>query len=140
MIKNPQNKSPKCRKREDQELTGTANSHFCSIKSSSPKRRRSREAKRPVGSREASWRRSPLMFFMRSVRVSRSPFRANVSSWRSWIRYFWPNDQTLRSKIPVIAKNCMKLFLCFFAFANKLGAFLGFCAPAVLCGAEDAMD
>lgn len=81
------------------------------------------------------------MFLMRSARVSRSSFRADVSSRRSWIRYFWPNDLTLRSKIPVIAKNCMKLCLCFLAFAKKGSDFLGFCAPvSELCGAEEAMD
>lgn len=80
------------------------------------------------------------MFFMRSVRVSCSCLRAAVSSWRSWMRYFWPNDLTLRSKIPVMAANWMKLCLCFIAFAMNPIGFLGFGTPgAELDGAEEAM-
>lgn len=81
------------------------------------------------------------MFFMRSVSFSFSSLRADASSWRSPIRYFWPSDLTLNSKIPVMAKNWMKLSLCFIAFLKKPRDLLGFGTPgAELGGAEEAMD
>lgn len=81
------------------------------------------------------------MFFMRSVSVSRSSIRADVSCWRSWMRYFWPKDLMLRSKIPVMAKNCIKLSLRFNAFAKSPIDRLGFWTPGPeLGGAEEAME
>ena len=57
------------------------------------------------------------------------------------MRYFWPKDLTLKSKIPVMAKNCMKLSLRLIAFATKPKDFLGFWTPvAELGGAGEAMD
>lgn len=47
------------------------------------------------------------------------------------MRYFWPTDLTLRSKIPVIKKNCMKLSFLLIAFATKPSDFLGFWTPAL---------
>lgn len=98
------------------------------IHRSSPNRRRSREAKRPVESREASWRRLRLTWFIRSWRIFCSSLRKAVSSSRSWRRYFWPSDLRLRRKIPDMTKNCMKLSLRFNPLAIKPSVFflLGF--------------
>lgn len=83
------------------------------------KRRRSLEAKRPVESREASCRRLCLMEFILCERDSCSSLRDDVSSWRSLIRYFWPTDLMLRSRIPVMKKSWMKLSFLFIAFASS---------------------
>lgn len=87
--------------------------------SSSPKRSRSRAARNPVESRDASRRRSRLTLPMRSSSESRSSLRAEVSSRRLLMRYFWPSDRRLRRRIPVMAANWMKLCLCFLALARS---------------------
>lgn len=60
------------------------------------------------------------------------------------MRYFWPRDRQLSSRIPVMAKNCMKLCFLFIAFATRprgLRPPLGFWTPpGADGGAEDAMS
>lgn len=75
---------------------------------------------------------------IRLVRASLSSRRAEAYWRRSWIRHFCPRDLTLRSRIPVMAKNWMKLRLRFFAFSRNPRGFMGFCATAAV-EREDAI-
>lgn len=111
---------------------------------SSPKSRRSRAAKTPEESMDAWCRRSLLILFIRSVKLSLSFLRTVVSSSRSWIRYFWLTDRKLRSKIPVIAANWKKLCLFFFTFSKKpdataVKAFAGSFPVRGSIGADEAI-
>lgn len=117
------------KKEKKKSLAKFRESRLLLIQLSSSNRRRSLAAKEPVGSRAASARRLCLIWFRRFLRPSCSSLSAAVSSWRSWSRYFCPNDRKLSSKIPVITKNWMKLSFLLMALAINPSDFFGVLTP-----------
>lgn len=125
----------KQKNKHSRERTHDKKNQFCSLK-----RLRRRAAKIPVESWEASSSNERLMLFKRSVTELCSSLSSWTSSWSPWILYFCPTDLMLKRRIPVMAKNWMKLCFCFIAFAKKFN-FFGLPAPApVDREEEEAME